>query len=253
MESSQFSRWISENDRIRSATVHHLDEALGALSPLKAEKIERMVDIGCGFGGLPKTVAKHLGIDEVHGIDIDAEVLGEAQEKGIVTHHVDVDKAPLPFTNGYLDLVTSFGMMDYLPFFDSLVREMYRVLRPGGHVLISLPNVASWHNRLMLMLGYQPRDVEVSREILPGVHPWYKGDEPTGHIHTVTPRAFSELMAHHGFETVKLFGGSPRRRAVNPVIGLIDNVLGRRASLARRFFYLGRKPVSASTKAGAEL
>lgn len=202
-----------------------------------------MLDIGCGFGGLAKLVSAHLNIPEVHGIDLDFEVLKEAQEKGIVTHHLDVDHGRLPFSDGYFDLVISFGMLDYLPFFDHCICEISRVTRRGGHVLVSLPNLASWHNRLFLLLGYQPRDVEVSRELLLGVHPWYrKDDKPTGHIHTVTIPAFRELMAYHGFEMVRTTGARPGGRKKNLLLNFADFLFSRRPTLARRFFYLGTKP-----------
>jgi len=64
-------------------------------------------------------------------------------------------------------------------------------------------------------------------------------------------RAFSELMEHHGFARVKLTGGRPLARSVHPVLRILDAVLTRRVSLARRFYYLGSKqrirPAAAET------
>jgi len=241
MKNYLFSAWITNNDKARSATVHCLDDLFRSLLSLKGINIKRMLDIGCGYGGLPKTIAEFLGIDEIHGVDIDAEALKEAETKGIITHQLDVDKGNLPFNYNYFDLVVSFGMMDYLPFFDHIINDIYRVLHPGGYILISLPNLASWHNRLMLFLGYQLRDVEVSEEILSGVAPWYKGQKPTGHIHSVTPRALSELMTYHGFETIKINPGRPRTKPLPKLYSLVDILFSQKATLARRFFYLGRK------------
>ena len=109
-------------------------------------------------------------------------------------------------------------------------------------MLIALPNLASWHNRLMLLSGYQIRDIEVSSETVVGVPRRYRGQEPTGHIHTVTPGAFSELMTYHGFQMLKMFPGTPHATRINPLLALADSVLALKVSLARRFFYLGRKP-----------
>ena len=238
------SQWITQNDIERSATVTHINDLYRPLSRLEGENIKRMLDIGCGFGGLPKIVSEYLDIDEVHGIDIDAEALKEAKEKGITTHQLDVDNEPLPFPDNYFGLVVSFGMMDYLPFFDNYIREVFRVLQPGGYILIALPNLASWHNRLTMLMGYQLRDVEVSKEILVGVHRRYRGQDPTGHIHTVTTKAFSELMNHHGFNTIKIYSGRPKQNRINPILSFVDFAFSKRVSLARRFFYLGRKPGS---------
>lgn len=65
---------------------------------------------------------------------------------------MNVAEATLPFPDEHFCLVMSFGMLDYLAFFDPVIQEIYRVTRPGGYTLISLPNLASWHNRLFLLM-----------------------------------------------------------------------------------------------------
>lgn len=240
MPRSNQSKWITANDLDRSATAHMLDDTYRALHRINGTSLARLLDIGCGFGGLTRLVGEHLGISELYGIDLDAEALKEAQSKGVVTCHLDVGREPLPFPEEHFDLVMSFGMLDYLPFYDPFLREVHRVLRPGGMVLISLPNLASWHNRLFFLLGYQPRDVEVSREKLVGVHPWYRRDDkPTGHIHTITVPAMEELMGHHGFTRLAILGARPRGRHSGAVARAVDRLFTLRPTLARRFFYLG--------------
>jgi len=238
--------WLTERDKERSATVSGIPYLLKALQPVREKRIVRLLDIGCGFGGLTRLVGEHLGIDELHGIDIDERILEEALGKGVQARRVDVQKETLPYADGFFDLVISLGMIDYLPTFDPLVREVNRVLAPGGHALASLPNLASWHNRLALLLGYQPRDVEISDSLLAGVLPSYRGDVPSGHIHTATTKAFIQLMEFHGFSTVRISSGSWQTRRRNAVLVAMDRILSKRATLARRFFYLGRKVSRAS-------
>ena len=62
-----------------------------------------------------------------------------------------------------------------------------------------------------------------------------------GRQHIPTVKAFTDLMTHHGFETVTVIGGRPQMRTVHPVLAAVDKTLSRRASLARRFYYIGRK------------
>ena len=88
----------------------------------------------------------------------------------------------------------------------------------------------------MLLLGYQPRDVEISGEVLVGVPAGYAGEAPDGHIHIPTLRAFTELMEHHGFASVQLSRGRPIMRPIHPALRFVDLVLTRRVSLARRFY-----------------
>jgi SAM-dependent methyltransferase len=235
------SSWITDNDRERSATAFAMGDLSRALEEIPPEGVRRVLDIGCGFGGLSKLIGETLGAEEIHGIDIDGDALVEAAKKGVVTTRVEIGREPLPYPDEHFDVVASFGMLDYLPAFDPAVREIYRVLRPDGYALVSLPNLASWNNRLALLIGYQPRDVEISQEALVGVARRYRSHRPTGHIHTPTLRAFTELMDLHGFRKAKILRGSPKTRPTHPLLMLTDRILSRRVSLARRFFFLGQK------------
>ncbi|MGN6472081.1 MAG: class I SAM-dependent methyltransferase [Mycobacteriales bacterium] len=238
---SDVERWITDNDRIRARTAHDLAGLREAVRPLRHSSPRRVLDIGCGFGGLSKLVGESIGADEIHGVDIDPEVLDEARSKGVDAVLVKAEDGVLPYPDGYFDVIMTLGIMDQMPTFDAFLREINRVLAPGGHVLVSLPNLASWHNRIMLLLGYQPRDVEISSEVLVGVPAGYAGELPDGHIHIPTLRAFTELMEHHGFASVQLSRGRPIMRPIHPALRLVDSVLTRRVSLARRFYYLGSK------------
>ena len=105
--------------------------------------------------------------------------------------------------------------------------------------LISTPNLASWANRIVMLLGYQPYNVEVSTEILAGV-PWraYGFATPSGHIRAYTLRALKEVLLHHGFKIVKIRGAPgvhPRKLA------LLDELFSKKASLARRLIVLATK------------
>ena len=241
------THWITERDYERSQTTHMLPYLYEALRPLRDKQLHRLLDLGCGFGGLTRLVADRLGVAEAHGIDLDAVALEEARGKGVVTHQLDMRQGTLPFPDSSFDLVTTYGVLDYLADFDPMLGEIYRVLRPGGYALVSLPNLAGWQNRLSLLLGYQLRDVEVSQQKASGLHPWYASDgHPVGHIHTVTVPAFRGLMEHHGFETVRVTGGIPGGRTKGVILRAVDALLSRRVTLARRFFYLGRVGANAA-------
>jgi SAM-dependent methyltransferase len=235
---------LSITDIQRSRTGLDLEGLRRAVLDMRSfDQPTSLLDVGCGFGGLTKFVASQVGAKIVHGVDIDARVLNEARAKGVLACQIDIGAQPLPYRSGSIHYVVSLGMMDYLEFFDGMIRECSRVLRPKGRVLISLPNLASWHNRLMLLRGYQPRDVEISSEVLVGVPRTYKdrGDRPTGHIHVPTVHAFRELMEHHGFGEVAVLPGSPDIQTSNPIWRLVDWLAGKSPHLARRFFYVGEK------------
>ena len=138
-------KWITERDYDRSQTTHMLPYLYDALRPLRGKPIDRLLDIGCGFGGLTQLVGDHLGIREAHGVDIDEIALNEATEKGVKTRRLDIGDGDLPFGEGFFDLVISFGVLDYLPEFDPMLREIFRVLKPGGR-LYSRTFAEGWKN-----------------------------------------------------------------------------------------------------------
>lgn len=233
---------VTDTDRVRSRTSLDLGGLKRAAEVIdKQGPVNRFLDIGCGFGGLANLVGTYLEADEIHGLDIDPRVEAESKSKGVITTIYDAEEG-LPYDEHSFDVVMTLGMMDYLPFFDGMVRDVNRILRPGGLVLISLPNLGSWHNRVQLLRGYQPRDIEFSNEILAGAAPTYRNAKPSGHIHIPTVRAFRELMAHHGFEEVAVTAGQPQVRSkANPLMLAADRLLSRRVTLARRFYYVGRQ------------
>src|SRR5919198_1151518 len=56
----------------------------------------------------------------------------------------DVER--LEFSEGSFDAVLAMGVLEYLPSRDAALREMVRVLRPGGHVVLTVPNrAAAYH------------------------------------------------------------------------------------------------------------
>lgn len=72
------------------------------------------------------------------GIDIDEEAVGYCRERGLVD--VSVGEAEvLPFADGTFDLVTSLDVIEHIDDDVGALREMWRVLRPGGHVLLTVP------------------------------------------------------------------------------------------------------------------
>jgi hypothetical protein len=108
-----------------------------------------------------------------------------------------------------------------------------------GQFILSTPNLASYVNRLILLLGYQPYNVEVSTEFLAGVPlRAYTFTKPIGHIRPFTLRALKEVLSYHGFKIVKVMGAP----GVEPKwLGIIDKLFSLRASLARRLIVFAMK------------
>jgi SAM-dependent methyltransferase len=102
----------------------------------------RYLDAGCGNGFITELVAP--GFDEVVGIDVE-----EARLEDFRAHVggksnfliLSMSAASIEFPNESFAFITSFEVLEHVPDLEGSVREMVRVCRPGGIVVISVPQV----------------------------------------------------------------------------------------------------------------
>lgn len=154
------------------------------------------LDIGCGRGFLLSHLAG-AGLRGLTGMDVYDDVASEhfAYAQGDVTQR-------LPFEDASFDCVVAGEIIEHVPNPDNLLREIRRVLRPGGTLVISTPNMVSWANRVLVPLGVQPLGTETSSEIALGRrHPVLgQGNQVQGHLKVFTWRALTEILERYGFE-----------------------------------------------------
>jgi ubiquinone/menaquinone biosynthesis C-methylase UbiE len=98
----------------------------------------RVVDVGCGDGALACALASH-GAD-VTGIDPDPAMLVAAQSRaalaGVRATFLEGRVEQLPFPDASVDVVVSVTVLCFVPDAAGAVREMARVLRPGGRLVL---------------------------------------------------------------------------------------------------------------------
>lgn len=96
----------------------------------------RVLDAGCGPGDVTVEIAG-LARGEVTGVDIDPEMVEHASRAHPGVTFVEADCARLPFPGGSFDLVATHFVFMWLGDLEKAVREMVRVLAPGGILLAS--------------------------------------------------------------------------------------------------------------------
>jgi SAM-dependent methyltransferase len=74
------------------------------------------------------------------GLDYDAAALSEVRLRQRTARLVRADATRLPLGAASIDLVVSFETIEHVPDAEALVREIRRVLKPGGHLMLSTPN-----------------------------------------------------------------------------------------------------------------
>ena len=102
-----------------------------------------VLDIGCGAGGVDIALVVDHGAGFVTGIDVEDPVIDHARElvarRGLSDRIglVKVVPGPLPFPPGTFDVVFSKDSIVHIPDKHVLMRDVYRVLKPGGWFLAS--------------------------------------------------------------------------------------------------------------------
>lgn len=153
------------------------------MEPAHLSAGESVLDVGCGTGTLAIAAKKRVGANgQVHGIDASPEMIARARTKARKARaDVVFDTAvaeSLPFADGRFDVVLCTVMLHHLPraVRELGVREMHRVLKPGGRLLaVDFTGASS------------------------------NGKAPRGHFHRhghVTPEALVALVSGSGLHVV---------------------------------------------------
>lgn len=182
-----------------------------------------LLDVGCGKGDLTLSIAQAVKAQEVFGIDIVEQCVEEAKQKGIKAVHGDLVQ-PFPFEDESIDMICAARVIEHLSDTDMFVRECYRVLKPGGALILNTPNLASLYVILCLLLGKQPPSAMVSDrftisgEALPQVEGF------RAHRRLFTREGLRNLLSWYGFSLEKTisFGYHPFPNPFAKVLCAVD-------------------------------
>ena len=95
----------------------------------------RILDLGCGTGTMLQYLARY---GQAEGIDADEGAVRFCHERGV--HQVQqVETMPLPFEDDTFDLVTALDVLEHIDDDRGTLRELYRITRPGGRIMLSVP------------------------------------------------------------------------------------------------------------------
>ncbi len=149
----------------------------------------RLLDVGCWDGML---ASQFLTEREVYGLEGNLEAGERANQRGVKTQSVDLEKG-FPFEDGFFDTVIAAEIIEHVYDTDLFLKEIKRVLRPGGTLVMSIPNMASLSNRIRMLFGAYPRNAE------------YRAGG-AGHIRFYTAPVFKAQVQEAGFEVLDYAG-----------------------------------------------
>lgn len=170
-------------------------------------RAQRALDIGSGDGEASLALAKATGA-EVVCADISEMAIESCRARGLEGHVVRLGEERLPFADARFDVVVMTEVIEHLVWPETALKEIHRVLRPDGHLILSTPNLACLPNRLLLLLGVQPLFSEVGELQVYGrkLRLFGQGGIPVGHLRLYTKPALVELLGAAGFRMVDVRG-----------------------------------------------
>ena len=167
----------------------------------------RVADLGCHKGALTALI-RDQG-NEAVGVDLPGIVRQARTEQDLAFVGHDLNE-PFPFEDQEFDVVVAASILDYVAGDRSFLLECYRVLRPGGSLIVVVPNEVSWYRRIQCLCGGMSRDFTVQS----GFHT----------LHWYTLRGIKDLLAGTGFEVrecvkcPKRFSGIPFRYWIEKIL-----------------------------------
>ncbi len=156
---------------------------------------DRCLDVGCGDGSASGPWLQEHAASYV-GVDVSESAVLMVRARGLEAQPIN-DAAELPFPDDSFDFVVCAEVLEHLFDPQGAMAEINRVLRPGGRLIATVPNLAHWRNRVDALFGrWNPRGDHLSAR-----EPWR---DP--HIRFFTVRSLATLMERCGFEVLERGG-----------------------------------------------
>lgn len=156
----------------------------------------RCLDVGCGNG---RTAGLWLRerVKSYVGVDISGNAVRSAHGLGLDVARIE-DAASLPFGQETFDAVLCLEVLEHLLWPQIAVAEILRVLKRGGLLIATVPNVAYWRRRVDLVALGRWNPLGDDRAV----------DEPwrDPHVRFFNPGSLQRMLSNSGFERVRVFG-----------------------------------------------
>jgi ubiquinone/menaquinone biosynthesis C-methylase UbiE len=138
-----FDAWsrIYDTRLIQRATYRPVHDAV--VAALQAHPPRRVLDLGCGTGQLAERIAAALPRVRIVGCDFSAGMLAAARARVRRAAWAQADAGWLPFASERFGAIVSTEAFHWFPDQPRALRECFRVLEPGGRLLIAFVNTPS--------------------------------------------------------------------------------------------------------------
>jgi SAM-dependent methyltransferase len=128
----------------------------------QAAPFRRVLDLGAGKGDDLLAAREVEPAAELHAIEVWPPNVDVLKRHGIIVAGLDLEREPLPFPDGAIDVVIANQILEHTKEVFWIFHQIARVLPVGGTLILGVPNLASLHNRLLLLAGRQPSVIKTA-------------------------------------------------------------------------------------------
>lgn len=143
----------------------------------------KILDLGCGLGEFARLARNQKNCDVIC-VDGEPKYVDHVKKLGFPAYRVNLEKEMLPFKDGFLDGVVALEVLEHIKNTDGILREVNRVLKPKGYLVLSTPNPAWIGHRMSCLFGYPPH-------------------EEGYHLRFFTKKKLERCLEENGFEIIK--------------------------------------------------
>ena len=108
---------------------------------LDERKYAKILDIGCGTGSFLYQCEKRFRDFELHGFEYDGRLINQATKNLKKSMISQGNAEKISHEDAYFDVVTTFQVIEHIYNPEQMIAEIYRILKPGGLLLITTPNL----------------------------------------------------------------------------------------------------------------
>lgn len=217
-------------------------KSLALINSIKLKNNAKFLDVGCGVGFFMDQLHQQYPSMELYGVDYSKYNLKQARRLPYEFKQCDIEEG-IPYKDKYFDFIYSAELIEHLVNPDYFLSECNRLLKKGGYLIVTTPNLSAWYNRVLMFLGMQPMFYEFSTKspaIGSGILKYIKqGVIPVGHIRVFTIRAMKDLLINEGFGVLKVKGA--HFAALPRPIRIVDNLFRAYPRLSSGMVVIARK------------
>ncbi|MDP3973624.1 MAG: class I SAM-dependent methyltransferase [Candidatus Daviesbacteria bacterium] len=178
------------------------------------KKGELVLDVGCGDGVIADYLQRNVNV-KVIGIDISEEAIKKARNLGIEAKVLNSEDK-FPFKDNTFDAVFWGDNIEHLFNPTSCAKEIKRVLKKDGRLILSCPNMGYWRYKIKYLISGSLADTEWT-----GLKPW-----EWSHIRFFNLKILKDFLFSCDFEKITKVLGVSERRLDKPFLAINPSFFG---------------------------